>query len=96
MFMLYRILVLIVYYGIFAINTLIVIRVILSWLSPNSSNGFTDLVYGLTEPILRPFRVLIPMGNLRFDLSPMVAYVFFLILRRVLFMVLGLIFRALL
>ena len=36
------------------INTLIVIRVILSWLSPNSNNGFTDLVYGITEPILKP------------------------------------------
>ena len=33
------------------INTLILIRVVLSWLSPSSSNGFTDLVYNLTEPI---------------------------------------------
>ena len=92
MLMLYRILTMVVYYGIYAINTLIVIRVILSWLSPNSSNGFTDLIYGITEPILRPFRVLIPMGNLRFDMSPMVAYIFFLILRKVLLIVLGMIF----
>ena len=68
------------------INTLIVIRVILSWLSPNSNNGFTDLVYGITEPILRPFRVLIPMGNMRMDISPIIAYFFFIILRRLIFM----------
>ena len=67
------------------INTLIVIRVILSWLSPNSNNGFTDLVYGITEPFLKPFRVLLPMGNLRVDLSPMVAYIFLSIIRRLIF-----------
>ena len=36
------------------INTLILIRVILSWLAPGSANGFTELVYNLTEPILKP------------------------------------------
>jgi YggT family protein len=30
------------------INTLILIRVILSWLAPGSANGFTELVYNLT------------------------------------------------
>ncbi|MDO4588765.1 MAG: YggT family protein [Fusobacterium sp.] len=70
---------------IFVINTLIVIRVVLSWLSPNSNNAFTDLVYNLTEPILKPFRVLLPMGNLRVDLSPMVAYIFLSILKRLVF-----------
>ena len=52
------------------INTLILIRVVLSWLAPMSRNGFTDLIYNTTEPILRPFRVLIPMGNMRMDISP--------------------------
>ena len=37
------------------INTLIIIRVVLSWLSPNSNNGFTDLVYGLTRTYLKAF-----------------------------------------
>ena len=50
------------------INTLILIRVVLSWLAPMSRNGFTDLIYNTTEPILRPFRVLIPMGNMRMDI----------------------------
>ena len=70
------------------INTLILIRVILSWLSPSSSNGFTELVYNLTEPILRPFRVLLPMGNFRLDIAPIDAYIFFWIVRKVVFMIL--------
>ncbi|WP_211492669.1 MULTISPECIES: YggT family protein [unclassified Fusobacterium] len=72
------------------INTLILIRVIVSWLAPNSHNGFTDMLYSVTEPILRPFRVLIPMRNMRIDISPIIAYVFLNILRRLIFI---LIFR---
>ena len=68
------------------INTLIIIIVLLSWIAPMSRNGFTDLIYSTTEPILRPFRVLIPMGNMRMDISPIIAYFFFIILRRLIFM----------
>lgn len=68
------------------LNTLILIRVVLSWLAPMSHNGFTDLVYSVTEPILRPFRVLISMKNLRIDISPIIAYIFFNIVRRLIFM----------
>lgn len=69
-----------------ALNTLILIRVVLSWLAPMSHNGFVDLVYSVTEPILRPFRVLIPIQNLRVDISPIIAYIFFNIVRRLIFM----------
>ena len=69
-----------------ALNTLILIRVVLSWLAPMSRNGFVDLVYSVTEPILRPFRVLIPIQNLRVDISPIIAYIFFNIVRRLIFM----------
>lgn len=70
------------------VNTLILIRVILSWLAPGSANGFTELVYNLTEPILKPFRVLLPMGNFRLDIAPIIAYIFFGIVRRVVFAIL--------
>ena len=45
-------------------------------------------IYNLTEPILRPFRVLLPMGNFRLDIAPIVAYIFFGIVRKVVFMIL--------
>nr|WP_307775428.1 YggT family protein [uncultured Cetobacterium sp.] len=67
------------------VNILILIRILLSWLAPYSRNEFTNFVYGVTEPILRPFRTLIPMGNLRIDLSPVLAYFALRILRYIIF-----------
>jgi YggT family protein len=53
----------------------IIIRVILSWVSPGGSyNPAVALIEGLTDPILRPFRRLIPpLGGL--DLSPVFAII---------------------
>ncbi len=49
----------------------IFIAVVLSWISSGSYNAFTSLVYGISEPALRPLRdALPPMGGL--DLSPLV------------------------
>ena len=71
------------------INVLILIRIVLSWLAPYSHNGFTDLVYGITEPILRPFRVLIPIRNMRIDISPIIACIFFSISRKIIYILIG-------
>jgi YggT family protein len=53
----------------------IIIRVILSWVSPTGGyNPAVALIDGLTEPVLRPFRRFIPpMGGL--DLSPVFAII---------------------
>ena len=52
----------------------ILIRVILSWVSPGTYNPATALITSLTEPVLRPFRRAIPpMGGL--DLSPLFAMI---------------------
>lgn len=67
------------------INILILIRILLSWLAPYSRNEFTNLVYSLTEPILKPFRYLLPFGNLRMDLSPVLAYFALRIVRYIIF-----------
>ena len=49
---------------------LIMIRVFLSWVPMN--NNFTELIYNLTEPVLKPFRdVLDKYLNLPIDLSPL-------------------------
>ena len=49
---------------------LIMIRVFLSWFPMN--NNFTELIYNLTEPMLKPFRdVLDKYLNLPIDLSPL-------------------------
>ncbi|MEX0975969.1 MAG: YggT family protein [Woeseia sp.] len=52
----------------------ILIRIILSWISPNNYNPVTALLNTISEPILRPFRRLIPaVGGL--DISPIFAIV---------------------
>jgi len=52
----------------------ILIRVILSWVAPHAYNPVTALVGSLSDPVLRPFRRLIPpIGGL--DISPILAIV---------------------
>jgi len=52
----------------------ILIRVILSWVSPGIRHPASDIVYSLTEPVLEPARRVLPaMGG--FDLSPILVLV---------------------
>ena len=52
----------------------IFIRVILSWVNPSAYNPLVALIDSLTEPVLRPFRRLLPsLGGI--DLSPIFAIV---------------------
>ncbi|MBT8087620.1 MAG: YggT family protein [Gammaproteobacteria bacterium] len=52
----------------------IFIRIILSWLSPGGYNPATAIIATLTEPVLRPFRRIIPpLGGL--DISPVFAVI---------------------
>lgn len=50
----------------------ILIQVVLSWVSPGTYNPVTAVLYSLTEPVLGPFRRLIPPIS-GFDLSPIAA-----------------------
>ncbi len=52
----------------------ILIKIILSWVAPHTHNPATALLSSLAEPILRPFRRIIPpIGGL--DISPIFAIV---------------------
>jgi len=52
----------------------IVVRAILSWVSPNDYNPATTVILSLTEPILRPLRAVLPdLGGV--DLSPLAAII---------------------
>lgn len=51
---------------------LIIIRALISWVSPDPYNPIVRFLMGATEPILRPLqRILPPMGGM--DLSPILA-----------------------
>lgn len=58
---------------IYILQILIFIRVILSWVVPYGRNEFVRLVNDITEPILKPFRIIIPIaGNAGIDISAIV------------------------
>jgi YggT family protein len=52
----------------------ILVRIVLSWVAPNSYNPMVAMLNTIAEPILRPFRRMIPsIGGL--DISPIFAIV---------------------
>lgn len=59
---------------------LVTIRVLMSWFRPRSWSRETqwffraeEVVWRLTEPILAPFRNLLPTGGIGLDFSPIIA-----------------------
>ena len=79
----------IINYVIEILKVLILLNIIISWIAPFSRNEFVELVRHITEPILRPFRVLIPLGGARLDLSPLIAYYVLGLVKRLAFYLLG-------
>jgi YggT family protein len=54
------------------LNLLIFIRILLSWFPVDPSNPIIRVLFDLTEPILAPFRRVVPRIGM-FDLSPLAA-----------------------
>ncbi|MCB0330507.1 MAG: YggT family protein [Bdellovibrionales bacterium] len=56
---------------IFMAEILVIARVIVSWVSADPRNRLVEIIVGSTEPMIRPFRRLVPpIGAL--DLSPLI------------------------
>ena len=58
------------------LNWLIIIRALISWVSPDPYNPIVQILYKTTEPILAPFRRLIPAHTVGIDISPIFALIF--------------------
>ena len=58
------------------LNWLIIIRALISWDSPDPYNPIVQILYKTTEPILAPFRRLIPAHTVGIDISPIFALIF--------------------
>ena len=52
---------------------LIIIRALLSWVNPDPYNVIVQFLYKVTEPMLAPFRRLVPAYSIGIDLSPIFA-----------------------
>jgi YggT family protein len=58
-----------------ALNWLIIIRALISWVNPDPLNPIVQFLYKTTEPLLAPFRRMIPMYNVGIDFSPIFALI---------------------
>jgi YggT family protein len=47
-------------------------RILMSWIAPNGGGAVSRILYDVTEPVLGPFRRIIPQIGM-IDISPMVA-----------------------
>jgi YggT family protein len=64
------------------IQWLVIIAAVISWVSPDPRNPIVQFLYRTTEPILRPFRKILPphrTGNI--DLSPILVILLILFLK---------------
>ncbi len=51
------------------------IRVVLSWIAPNSRNDFTEIIKSIIDPILEKCRVVFPIGRAGYmNLAPIIVY----------------------
>lgn len=70
---------------------LIIIRALMSWVSPDPSNPVVQLIHSLTDPIMRPFsRLVPPIGMI--DISPIILIFLIEFLRMFLVRVIGIVF----
>ena len=60
---------------------LILIRALLSWVNPDPYNTIVQFIERATEPILAPFRRILPAYKLGIDLSPVIAALFLYFLK---------------
>lgn len=57
-------------------NWLIIIRALISWVNPDPYNPIVQFLYKTTEPLLAPFRRLMPAYSIGLDISPIFALIF--------------------
>ncbi|MBP6342515.1 MAG: YggT family protein [Candidatus Omnitrophica bacterium] len=62
-----------------AMSWLIIIRALISWVSPDPYNPIVQFLNRVTDPILNPIRRLLPAMPI--DISPIIAYVLISIVR---------------
>lgn len=67
------------------IQWLVIVAAVISWVNPDPRNPIVQFLYRSTEPLLRPFRRLLPPGRTGgIDLSPLLVILVILFIRTVL------------
>ena len=75
-------------YALHALQWIVIIAALVSWVSPDPRNPIVRFLWGVTEPLFRPFRRLLPPSRTGgIDLSPLfVLLIIFLVSRFVVYL----------
>tara|TARA_Y100000816_G_scaffold34090_1_gene21770 strand:- start:397 stop:603 length:207 start_codon:yes stop_codon:yes gene_type:complete len=65
---------------------LIIIRVILSWIPHDPYNQIIQLLYQLTDIILKPLRDILPLQSAGIDFTPIIAFFLLGFIKKILIM----------
>ncbi|MEW6409717.1 MAG: YggT family protein [Nitrospirota bacterium] len=60
---------------------IIIIAALISWVNPDPYNPIVRFLYGITEPVLRRVRRIIPFGGIGIDISPIIVILIILFLK---------------
>ena len=69
----------------------LIIEVVLSWVYANRTNQYIELLHKVTNPLLQPGRKIQKrfFNNMRVDFSPIIAIFILIILKNIIFIILG-------
>lgn len=56
-------------------ETILIVRIILSWIKVDHNQPFMQFIYKITEPVLKPIRKFLPTESLGFDFSPIIVFI---------------------
>ena len=72
--------------GFNLLQMLIIIRVILSWIPHDPYNQIIQLLYQLTDIILKPLRDILPLQGAGIDFTPIIAFFLLGFIKKILIM----------
>ena len=62
----------VILYALHALQWIVIIAALVSWVNPDPRNPIVRFLWGITEPMFRPFRRLVPPSKTGgIDLSPL-------------------------
>jgi YggT family protein len=67
--------------GLLIYMWIVIIRALISWVSPDPYNPIVRFLYRVTEPVLRPVRRILPIGGIGLDFSPLIVILVIILLR---------------
>ncbi|MDD5014130.1 MAG: YggT family protein [Atribacterota bacterium] len=63
---------------------LILVRIFLTWIPIDPHSPVVQFIHKVTEPVLAPFRIILPLGGMGLDLSPIIVFFLLNLLQRAL------------